>query len=578
MLRGSVLICLCLSAVVAVCRPLCAADDAAIQAAIRKGQAHLLSTIANLREGPKSFAAYALVKTGIDKSDQRIQDAVAHAVSEAREHYAPGMPRYGAEYARAFAYMVPCHMFLLEAVDPEAYQAELAGMAEYLSQHQQSNGSWFYTEVPTNEASDTSQTQFALLGLWAAHRAGVDVSAATLQKAGQWLIKTQREDGGFAYQPWDGATLERREVSLSITLSGAGSLLVVRQISHTNAKSSDGTPQPVQPRKRFGVLDRLQDVQERERPQGPKEINISAASYDKAVARSQKYIQNKFQSPSHYATYMFYAMERLSALLDSEELGGQNWYAYASDQLLKTQLADGHWTDSSGSPAATGFAILCLTRATAKILDRPVGRKIGGGLLAGARGLPSDLSQMKLKDGAGGARKSKGNVDDLLAELEKTKDVSVAELQKTILESIDLDRPEQLVGQTDRLRRLAADPRSEVRATAYWAIGRSGEIRLAPYLIRGLKDVDIDVIREASLGLTVLSRKPTGINQNGRKVPVDPLDDLDEGASEEQRQTHLDQWIAQAETAWKAWYLSVRPYEERDDRQELQRKRPSASK
>ena len=46
------------------------------------------------------------------------------------------------------------------------------------------------------EASDTSQAQFALLGLWAAQRAGVEVSPEVWQKAGRWFLSSQREDGG----------------------------------------------------------------------------------------------------------------------------------------------------------------------------------------------------------------------------------------------------------------------------------------------------------------------------------------------------------------------------------------------
>jgi hypothetical protein len=324
--------------------------------------------------------------------------------------------------------------------------------------------------------------------------------------------------------------------------------------------------------KRFGVLERMQDEQGRQQQAGA--ISIPVATLDKGVTRAMRLIDNRFSTSAPFQTYLLYAMERAAALLDSDTLGKHDWYAEASNELVRLQLADGSWNDQAGPVPATSFAILCLSRATANTLNKPPGKKVGGGLLAGARGLPDDLSKLQLKDGQAVERKSKGAVDDLLAELEKSQNVSVAEIQQSLLESVNLDDPGQLVGQIDRLRRLADDPRAEVRRTVLWAMGRSGEIRLAPYLIRGLKDVDVGVIREASFGLTVLSRKPTGIvDDKGKTVPVDPLDGLDEDASDEARQTHLERWIARAEGAWKKWYLSVRPYDERDDRLQLQRKK-----
>ena len=306
------------------------------------------------------------------------------------------------------------------------------------------------------------------------------------------------------------------------------------------------------------------------------ELNVPVASIDKAVSRAMKYIDNRFitgppPAGANFQMYSMYAMERLAALLNTETLGKHDWYAAASDELVRIQTADGSWNDFTQAVPATSFGLLCLSKATEQILGHPA-KKLGGGLLSGARGLPSDLSQLgKAKNTE---RKSKGDVDDLLALLEKTDNVSVAEVQQALLESVDLDNRDQLVGEVDRLRRLAVDPRAEVRRTALWAIGRSGDIKLAPLLIAGLKDVDVGVIREASFGLTVLSRKPTGIEiSKGKLLPVDPLDGVEEDAADDVRQAHLDRWIAQAVTAWKKWYLSVRPYEERDDRLSLQRRK-----
>jgi hypothetical protein len=561
----------CLALLLAATNIAPAATDAEIKSAIQRGQGFLLSKLSGLKDGERSFVAYALLKTDINKSDARIQEAVAAAVQAATKHFSPGMPRYGNE----FAYTVPCHMFLLEAADPAAYKDSLEKMAGYLIEHQQANGSWFYTVIPSNvsDAGDTSMTQFALLGLWAAYRAGVEVPVEPLQKAAQWLIQTQRDDGGFVYHPFVGAQASAQGVRYSITFSGVSSLLVVRRIFYPDSTFGDdiATMTKPKPKSKSSVLKRLDDVPQQARRQ----ITIPPATFDRAISRGLKNIGSRFTSAPvpNWKTYLLYAMERSAALLDTETFGEYDWYAYASDELVRLQTADGSWSDNAAPAPATSFAILCLSRATAQALGKPR-KTLGGGLLAGARGLPDDLARLNLKDGQAVERKSKGAVDDLLADLEKVQDVSVAEVQQAILESVNLDDRDQLVGQVARLKRLAGDPRAEVRRTALWAIGRSGEIKLAPLLIAGLSDVDVDVIREASYGLTVLSRKPTGIIDAKEKlISVEPLEGVAEDATPEDRQKHLDAWLADALPAWKKWYFSVRPYDERDDRQTLQKKR-----
>jgi hypothetical protein len=85
-------------------------------------------------------------------------------------------------------------------------------------------------------------------------------------------------------------------------------------------------------------------------------------------------------------------------------------------------------------------------------------------------------------------------------------------------------------------------------------------------LIQGLSDADEAVAREASIALCILSRRPDGIGP-----ATDPADGLAEGASDEQRAAHLDNWRKQSSNGWTEWYLKVRPYDERDDRTLLKR-------
>ncbi|HVW02877.1 MAG TPA: HEAT repeat domain-containing protein, partial [Planctomycetaceae bacterium] len=199
-----------------------------------------------------------------------------------------------------------------------------------------------------------------------------------------------------------------------------------------------------------------------------------------------------------------------------------------------------------GMECATSFGVLFLGKATAKMLGRKPVEQVGAGLLTGGRGLPTNLEDAAVQKGKVEIHKPKGSFEELLAELEKPQaEVQVEAAQSAIVELVQIDHPEQLVGQIDRLLKLARDPRPEVRRTALWALGRSREFRTAPTLIAALDDPDLDVYVEARNALRTLSRKVGEFNVE------------EEPPSKEER--------AAERAKWRKWWLSVRPYDLRDD-------------
>jgi hypothetical protein len=57
-----------------------------------------------------------------------------------------------------------------------------------------------------------------------------------------------------------------------------------------------------------------------------------------------------------------------------------------------------------------------------------------------------------------------------------------------------------------------------------------------------------------------LSRRLEGVG-----LPEDPLEDQRGTASQERLKEIAEQWRAAATERWHNWYLSIRPYSERDD-------------
>lgn len=542
-----------------------AADKAQIAAAIDRGKQYLLSQPKSAAGG--SLACYALVKAGVDKKHPDIQKAVKDVLTK--------FNTTGYTSGGHHTYEAGVDAMLLEAVDREAYLPQLEMIAKYLVARQRPHGAWYYpTEVTSQDFGDTSITQYAILGLWAAARAGADVPTETWERAAKWLLLTQRREGGFGYHPsppLNGAT--GADVLGTMTVAGTGSLLVVRHVLFRDAAFDDEVRPSVATR-RFGILERVPDEKDKDKPRPKMKTapTMSVAAFDKALKEGVRWTGDHFADGGALATYgnyYYYGIERIAALLDVEKIGTHDWYQEGSDDLLRKQAKDGSWNDSCGQVPATALTLLFLTKATAGTITRPPKKAplVGGGLLVGGRGLPDNLDAVKVQDGAVGTRKLHGPVDGLLAELEKSSGAKVEAAQEAVVEAVQLENPEQLISQVDRLKRLATDKRTEVRRTAMWALGRTGAVSVAPILIQGLADPEESVMREASAALCILSRRPDGCG-----VSPDPTEGISDSASNDERLAHFAQWQKESNRRWTAWYLKVRPYEERDDRTTLKRK------
>ena len=540
-----------------------AAEKVKIEAAIERGKAFLLNQ--ELKGPQGSLACYALIKAGVSKDHPQVKRAINEIMDKCRSTgYVP---------TQHFNYEAGVDAMLLEGVDREAYFPQLELIAAFLISHQRNYGGWFYAaEFGGGDYGDTSISQYAVLGLWATSRAGVDVPTEVWQKAAKWLMQTQYRDGGFGYHPSDAMVQGGPSNSTgTMTVAGTGTLLVIRHVLFNEAAFDEGVRPAAAPR-RYGLLERLPDEKEKKAQIKPKTgVSMSATVVDKALKDGVRWTGDRFGDPNAlggHENYYFYGVERMAALLDVEKIGNHNWYEEGTDYLLRRQAPDGSWSDACGIVPATALTLLFLTKATATTINKPKRTpQVGGGLLIGGRGLPNALDAVQVNAGEVTKRKQHGPVDGLLAELEKSSDAQVEAVQQAVVEAVQLDHPEELIAQVDRLKKLVDDKRLEVRRTAMWALGRSGDVSVAPYLIRGLSDPNESVAKEASLALCILSRRPNGCGQ-----PPDPTDEIGENVTDAERAKLLDLWKKNCTKLWTDWYLKVRPYDERDDRTLLKRK------
>jgi hypothetical protein len=533
-----------------------------IDAAIRRGVPHLKAhCAASPTSGEGVLAALALVKAGEDVESPEIQKVVEAVKARcAGEIYKLADHHY---------YVAGLELMLFEAIDPERYRGEMEKVLAYMLQGQLASGAWYY---PNQQGTgDTSITQYAALGLWAAERAGLNVPKEVWDKMALWHLQTQLRDGAFTYHPGEQQPLLANNSQPSLAVGGTASLMLAQLHLHGGRDRKKPKPKVTeresQTGKVFGVLERVQTDASAIDPQAPNvdrgyAVKATSDAIQRGVDRAVAWVTTNWRVPPGpiWRMYFLYGAERMAALGNFESIGAHDWYSEGATWLLKEQKPDGSWTDNNGIVQATAFSILFLTKSTSKMLGRTYDvPQLGGGLLAGGRGLPDDLGAVNVAGGKVEKRTAGGPLDELLARLETVSGAEVPEVQNAVLEAIRFGDREKLIGQRDRLRRLVSDPRAEVRRTAYWALGRGGELNDVPLLIDGLSDADIDVAIEAHNALCVLSRRPLAWGLSG-----DPVGDLPDEATDAQKDAAMAEWRKNATAAWTEWYSRVAPYDERD--------------
>jgi hypothetical protein len=485
-----------------------------------------------------------MLKAGVPATDAAVQAIVAGVEKKfSTGAYKPSVPQYESGVDL---------MFLAEA-DPTRYRDRIAEIAQFIIAQQDASGFWDYPP-PERRAGDTSITQYGLLGLWSAAHSGVDVPADVWERAGRWVIRTQNPNGSFQYRPGTSP-----HTTHGLTAAGAGSLEIIAVNLFPGGKPK---AQPAAEVPKFGVLEKVQLDQEKKPPSGAVTIRIDELRAAEAKGVGWLTANFRITKVDGLPMYYLYALERVASLAAIERVGSHDWYAEGLSYLTSTQLADGSWKSDSAAEreiAATSFAVLFIMRATKQMVGKPP-EPVGSGLLAGGRGLPTDLSAVQVRGGEIVKKEVTGPLDDLLAQLGTPQSAPIEAVQEAIVQKVQLGDRESLVGQKERLKTLVDHPDAEIRRTVLWALGRSGDLDVAGMLIEALDDPNVDVVMEARNALCFVSRQPLGFGE-----PESPLEAIPETATEDQQQEAIRKWQADVRRKWTQWYLRVRPYAERDD-------------
>jgi hypothetical protein len=487
--------------------------------AVLSGVQFLRSRAAGQQVGESAMIALALLKADTPKTDPVVASCIATIRQRfSSSGYSP--QRIGGHdvYEAAVVAMA------LANLDSDEVRGEINLIATYLMGRQNPNGSWDYTGRPHG---DCSISQYALLGLWECENAGFEVPPSVWDRAASWYLSVQSSAGSWNYHRDQPSYLD----NLSMTAAGVGSLLICKRQLGRIRENRHG---------KSSLMTVLADESSTQSYQ----INTSFSQIDQAVRRGMAWLGANFTTtnPTLIGQSLFYGLygiERIAALSERTTIGRVDLMEKGRNYIRSTQQADGCWKyQPQTDDMNTVWAILFLTKSTAKSIRRVVIRRLGAGTLVGGRGLPKDLTSMTVAGGRIMSRPMNGAVESMLAVLEDPRTQNAESAASGLMERYNREGPDALRPFKDRFRKMLSDRDPGLRQLSAWALSRTGDLDVVPDLIGALVDPEDDVVNASRLGLQLISRK---IDDLGPPSPSTP----------EQRQ--------EAARKWRAWFDSVRP-------------------
>ncbi len=281
--------------------------------------------------GPTGLAILALLNCDgvIDnpKKDKERKDAIAKGFVNLRKIDSPKV------YVRALQTMA-----LAEAkTDVPLIKANVQWL---LDARVYKNGrfiGWTYDKRATNQSTDASNSQYAMLALWYARQAGVPIDRKVWVEIQDYYARTQNADGSWTYGEYG----PDDEVGPSMTMTVAGLC---------------------------GLLIAGQELASQDHKCGFYDDN-------NAVAKAQQWLSKRFGIDLQRlrAYYHLYGLERAGRLSGNRFFGEHDWYREGCEFLVTKQGASGVWPSRGDGwdrwpHINTSFALLFLSKGRTPVL------------------------------------------------------------------------------------------------------------------------------------------------------------------------------------------------------------------
>jgi hypothetical protein len=293
------------------------------------------STIPPHTGGVDSLATLALLLAGVDKQDPAIIQSLRYLNS------------LDPVVDKLTVYTVSLMTMVYAEADPDLYRSRIRKCCEYLVEAQNESdpfrGGWAYDLRGGNP--DGSNSQFAILALSEAARAGVKVDQAVWQRARWYWERKYKGSGRFIYRE---DSHHRTVATGSMVCAAIASLIIIDE--------NLGNQPPLQNGRIACCVDeeRLELVEAANRWMAANFTTRSNPADAYSIFRDNRY-------------YYLYSMERAARLSGQRFFGKFDWYREGARTLIALQRPNGRWESSRGHGeenvhVATSLALLFLSK------------------------------------------------------------------------------------------------------------------------------------------------------------------------------------------------------------------------
>ena len=429
--------------------------------------------------------------------------------------------------------------------------------------------------APTIGGDDNSNTQFAVLAVWAARKHGVPVEQALDLILVRFMKYQNLNTGNWSYS---GPMVGGAPGSGSPSMYCAGLLGMATGIARREdrrlkveppAKPEGGAKPPPAPSDPFaGTGDKPAPKKPPARAADALDVVVQRAFAGLGLTFADQLRKGLLQAHGGHGTgdlYFLWSMERVGVIYGVDKIGGFDWYDLGSTVIVRTQGPDGSWTVGGyGAEVNTAFAVLFLCRSnlardlSGKVQKDPTSTEMRAGTGPAAAdllpnrpavpdvpvpvlNLPNPTGRKSIAMASETLKLNGGDWAKRLIEMRNTKGSDYTHALTLVATNTTGDRKkavrnvlaERLCRMTPAtLRAMLKAEDAELRRAAALACAMKADKAHIPDLIAVLTDADDSVVRAAKAGLKSLTDQDFGPASGGM-------------ATTEK---------ASAAAAWRKWY------------------------
>ena len=286
--------------------------------------------------GGTALAVLALLNSGLPETDPAIRRGIQRLLALPEQNLS--------------TYVVSLRIMVLATADPAGrkYKLEIGRDARWLLQRQVARGpyagGWGYGRMagPVSSA-DSSNTQYAMLGLHEAARVGIEIDDRYWKAAlTYWGNAFSRRAGGFSYN------IGQDQPTGSMTCAGISSMLIaIENLADKDQYLKNGRIVCCRPSPETRMVEKAIDWMGRN-------FAVRANPMERGRGDSRNQL------------YFLYGMERAGRLAGQRFFGPHDWYRAGAEQLLKQQNLNDSWNGrglgESDPIIGTSFALLFLSK------------------------------------------------------------------------------------------------------------------------------------------------------------------------------------------------------------------------